>query len=75
MIITLSLGGMFSIVINVSVCLSLCLYKLHISETTQLNFFMHADCGHGLVLFWWHCDILFFQFFCEWHHVFILWSL
>jgi len=47
-----------SIVINLSVCLSVC---EHISGTTGAiftKFCVQIPCGHGSVLLWWRCDML-----------------
>jgi len=43
---------------DVYVCLSV---HSHISEITRpnfFNFFLHIACGRGLVLLWWHYDML-----------------
>jgi len=41
-----------------SLCFSVC---LHILKTTQLKFtrfFLYVACDYGLILLWWHCDML-----------------
>ena len=45
-----------SIVINPSVCVSVCSRAYLWSRWTDLHKILYADlCGHGLVLLWWRC--------------------
>jgi len=54
MLVTSSSGGVGSIVMYMSVCLSVCSLEIHTAELHR--YFLRVACGRGSVLLWRRCD-------------------
>jgi len=58
LIFSKSLGGMQSVVMSMSVCLSVCSRNSKTARSNFTKFFVHVACGHGLVLLWQQWNML-----------------